>query len=268
MLTSVNNERVKLVEKLQNQRKTREKEGRFVIEGARLVEEALLSGAAFDFVFYSNPDPRAQTILDKLTKKRVVALEVSSSVMRACADTEHPQSLLAVLPLPNLHVEHPTAGNKRLDALREDLLLICDRISDPGNLGTLLRTAAAARVDAAILAPDCVDAFNPKVVRSAMGAHFRILIESLEWDDIGKRVKGLKIWLAEAGEGKRYDEVDWTKPSAIIIGGEAEGPSAEGRALAQDSVYIPMPGGSESLNAAVAGSVILFEAVRQLLSPR
>lgn len=257
MLTSTANERVKLIRSLQSQRKTREKEGRFVIEGTRLVEEAFLSDSPVDFVFYSSPDHCAQTLLDKMAKRGVVAIEVSAHVMRVCADTEHPQSLLAVLPCPALT---PRANS---------LLLICDRISDPGNLGTLLRTAAAARVDSAILAPGTVDAFNPKVVRSSMGAHFRVPIQTLDWSEIRERTHGLKVWLAdtETQHAIRYDEMNWTRPSAIIIGGEAEGPSDEGRALADGSVFIPMPGGSESLNAAVAGSVILFEAVRQLLSP-
>ncbi len=254
MLTSRNNEYVKFVQKLQSQRRAREKEGKFVIEGVRLVEEALLAGSPFNFVFYSNPDPRAQAVLHKLAKRGVKSIEVSSQLMRACANTEQPQSLLAVLPFPAL-----TPGSNAL-------LLICDRLMDPGNLGALLRTAVAARVDSAILAPGTVDPYNPKVVRSSMGAHFRIPIETLNWDEIRKRVWGLRVWLAEASGGKRYDDVDWTRPSALIIGNETEGPSAEARELAHASVFIPMPGGAESLNAAVAGSVILFEAVRQALA--
>ncbi|HLB50545.1 MAG TPA: RNA methyltransferase [Anaerolineales bacterium] len=257
MLSSTSNERVKLVRALQSQRKTREKEGRFVVEGTRLVEEAMLSSSSFDFVFYiANADSRAQTILDKLAKQGATAIEVSPQVMRACSDTEHPQPILAVIPFPTL-APHSNS-----------LILICDRLSDPGNLGTLLRTASAARVDSAILAPGTVDAFNPKVVRGSMGAHFRVPIEPLGWNQIRERVKGLKVWLAEASTGTQYDQVDWTQPSAVIIGSEAEGPSDDARALAHASVFIPMPGGSESLNAAVAGSVMLFEAVRQLLSPK
>lgn len=257
MLTSVNNEKVKLIRALQSQRRAREKEGRFVVEGARLIEEALLARSPFDFVFHtSSVDPRARALLDKLARQRAAIVEVSSPVMRACADTEHPQSLLAVLPFPAL-----TPGDN-------SLLLVCDRIADPGNLGTLLRTAAAARVDSVLLAPGTADAYNPKVVRSSMGAHFRVPIEPLDWDQIRERVKELKVWLAEARKGKQYDQVDWTRPSALIVGSEAEGPSGDARDLADDSVFIPMPGGSESLNAAVAGSVILFEAVRQLLAPR
>lgn len=255
MLTSTANDRVKLIQKLQTQRKAREKDGRFVVEGTRLVEEAVLSGTPLDFVFYCDPDARAQTVLDRLAKQNIEAVEVSAAVMKACADTEHPQPLLAVLPLVNIK------------PLANSLLLICDRLADPGNLGTLLRTAAAAHVDSTLLAPGTVDPFNPKVVRGSMGAHFRIPIEPLDWEQIRERTAGMSVRLAEATGEARYDEVDWTQPSALIVGSEAEGPSAEARALASQSIFIPMPGGSESLNAAVAGSVILFEAVRQILAP-
>jgi len=254
MLTSLTNDRVKLIQKLQSQRKARESEGRFVVEGTRLVEEAVYSGSALDFVLYCNPDQRAQTMLDRLAQQGVTIFEVSPAVMKACADTEHPQAVLAVLPIPTLTPHTNT------------LLLICDRLSDPGNLGTLLRTAAAAHVDAVLLGPGTVDPFNPKVVRASMGAHFRIPIEPLDWDEIRKRTHDLNIWLAEATGDKRYDEVNWTLPSALIVCNEADGPSPEARALTNTTVFIPMPGGSESLNAAVAGSVILFEAVRQLLT--
>jgi TrmH family RNA methyltransferase len=256
VLSSLANDRVKLIQKLQTQRKAREKEGKFVVEGTRLVEEAMLSGVPLDYVFYCEPDDRAQTVLDRLAKKSVEVVEVSSAVMKACTDTEHPQPLLAVLPLIQIT---PSANT---------LLLICDRLADPGNLGTLLRTAAAAHVDATLLAPGTVDPFNPKVVRGSMGAHFRIPIETLDWDQIRTRTAGLQVRLAEATGEFRYDEVNWTQPSALVIGSEADGPSPEARALATQSIFIPMPGGSESLNAAVAGSVILFEAVRQLLAPQ
>ena len=157
------------------------------------------------------------------------------------------------------------------------LLLICDRLSDPGNLGTLLRAAAAAGADAALLAPGCVDAFNPKVIRGGMGAHFRLQIESLDWNQITERANGLSVRLADSQSAIghrpsaighrpsaiRHDLADWTLPSALIIGSEADGPSDSARALAAETVFIPMPGGTESLNAAMAGVIVLFEAVRQ-----
>ncbi len=265
MLTSLSNEQVKLVRALQTQRKRREQEKRFVIEGVRLIEEALKANADFDFVFYEETkDERARKLLDELTRRRVSLIQTSTQIMRAVADTEHPQSVIAVVKNERLMIKDSAASNSISNL--QSLILICDRISDPGNLGTLLRTAAAANVDAALLSPDTVDAFNPKVVRAGMGAHFRLPIESLSWEEIKARTANLKIYLADAEYGIRttqYDLVDWTQPCALIVCSEAEGASDSAKALAQESVYIPMQRNVESLNAAVAGSIILFEAVRQ-----
>jgi len=114
-----------------------------------------------------------------------------------------------------------------------------------------------------VLAPRCVDPFNPKVLRSGMGAHFRIPMVRRSWAEIASDYAELPLYLADAGGVMPYYRVDWTQPSALIVGGEAQGASAEGRALAAKRVRIPMQRDSESLNAAVAGSVILFEAAHQ-----
>jgi TrmH family RNA methyltransferase len=160
--------------------------------------------------------------------------------------------LLAVLP----HVELRPA-----QALT--LALVADRMSDPGNLGTLLRSASAAGVQAVFLTEDTVDAYNPKVVRGAMGAHFRLPLLATTASALRQALAGLDVWLAEAGAGEAYDGVDWRRPSALVIGGEAHGPRQEVRALCAGSVHVPMHAGTESLNAAVAASVILFEIARQ-----
>jgi len=177
---------------------------------------------------------------------------VSDKVMAACSDTETPPGILAVMPIPRLDLTpQPTFA------------LIADALRDPGNLGTLLRSAAAADVDVVWLAPRTVDAYNSKVVRGAMGAHFRIPIEALEWDAIAARVSGMKVWLADGAADTAYAQVDWTKPCALIVGGEARGASDEAMQLANGRVRIPMARDVESLNAGVAASVILFEAARQ-----
>ncbi len=281
MLTSLANDRIKLARALQAQRKTREKEGRFVIEGTRLIEEALRAGAKFDFaLFTAEPDDRARGALGRLREAGAMAIEVSPEVMRACSDTESPQGVLAVVfaptpdpsPVAEQHRDRRGESAPTLPHLHTPLLLICDRLSDPGNLGTLLRAAAAAGVEAALLAPGCVDAFNPKVIRGGMGAHFRVQIESLDWNQISDKTKDTRMRLADMESpirhlprkaATRYDLADWTLPSALIIGSEAEGPSDSARALAAETVFIPMPGGTESLNAAMAGVIVLFEAVRQ-----
>jgi TrmH family RNA methyltransferase len=142
--------------------------------------------------------------------------------------------------------------------------LIPDQVRDPGNLGTLLRTAAAAGVQAVLLPPGTVDAFAPKVVRAGMGAHFRLPVRSMTWDAIRSLCteSQLKVLVADM-DGPDYWQSDLQQPLALVIGGEAEGPSAPALALAHGKISIPMPGGSESLNAAVAGAVLMFETVRQ-----
>jgi tRNA(Leu) C34 or U34 (ribose-2'-O)-methylase TrmL len=145
-----------------------------------------------------------------------------------------------------------------------NFILIPDQIRDPGNLGTLLRSAAATGVQAVLLPPETTDAFAPKVVRSGMGAHFRLPIRSLTWEEIEQVGKSAKVqmYLADM-DGKSCWEIDLRQPLAMIVGGEAEGASREARKPANQRISIPMTGEMESLNAGVAGSVLMFEVVRQ-----
>jgi TrmH family RNA methyltransferase len=256
MITSLQNDRVKLVRALQTSGKSRRKENRVVLEGVRLVGDALAAGATVDFVFYTQ-DITAENhpgwrLLETLQDQNVTCLEVSPEVMAHMADTQTPQGILAVVALPELEI--PKSIN---------VALILDGVADPGNMGTILRTAAAAGVDVMFLAPGCVDPFNPKVLRSGMGAHFRLPIVRLNWNDISQRLGEMPMYLADAEGDKRYHEVDWTRPSALIIGGEARGAEMEARQRANAVIFIPMGDAAESLNAAVAAGVILFEMRRQ-----
>ncbi len=187
--------------------------------------------------------------LDRLGAEVLV---VAEHVMQACSSTESAPGLLAVLPNLDLHPPEVL-----------DLALVIDRMADPGNLGALLRSAYAAGVQAVFLTKDTVDAYNPKVIRGAMGAHFRLPVISSSMPALAGFLDGLDVWLAEAGQGLAYDQVDWRRPSALVIGSEAHGPRKEVRALASGSVHIPMRAGAESLNAAVAAGVVLFEIARQ-----
>jgi RNA methyltransferase, TrmH family len=143
------------------------------------------------------------------------------------------------------------------------LLLVLDEISTPGNLGTMLRTAAAAGADGVLLGPGCVDLYNPKVVRGSMGAHLRLPAHSQSWDEIAQTVQRMQVWLATVQAERAYTAVNWQPPSALIIGSEATGASEAARQLATGSITIPMHAATESLNAAMAAGIILFEAVRQ-----
>lgn len=253
MITSSHNPRLKLIRALLGRPRERRQANAFVAEGVRLVEEALAAGWPFRFVLAGEQlSERGEALLARLHAQGVEVERVLDRLLDTVSDTEATQGILAVLDLPNPDVQPTTY----------DFVLIPDQIRDPGNLGTLLRTAAAAGVQAVLLPPETTDAFAPKVVRAGMGAHFRLPILALSWDEIRARTSGLRLLLADM-DGRPCWETDLRRPLALIIGGEAEGASPAARALATESISIPMPGHMESLNAGVAGAILMFEVVRQ-----
>ena len=252
MITSPQNPKVKLVRALLGRAKERREVGAFVVEGVRLIEEAETRGWSFRFALYDGSlNERGSSLVEHLLAREIEVEEVSEPLMQSLSDTETPQGILAVLSDFRLSIpESP------------DFILIPDQIRDPGNLGTLLRTAAAAGVQAVFLPPETTDAFAPKVVRSGMGAHFRLPIQSMKWEKIRKETKELQVYLADM-DGTACWETDLRGPLVLIVGSEAEGASDEARKLATQKIAIPMSGDIESLNAGVAGSVLMFEVVRQ-----
>lgn len=255
MITSTANDSVKYVRKLQNQKRVRHDDQRLVLEGVRLVEEVVRASLVPTLVFYTEAladEGRGKALLVTLRALGAPCTLVSESVMEHCSDTVTPQGVLAVLPFPELAPPDPAT-----------FVLIADRLRDPGNLGTLLRTALAAGVEQVLLAPGTVDFSNPKVVRSAMGAHLWLPIVDADWATIAEVVSGCQVWLAAAGGATPYTEVDWTQPAALVVGSEAHGAGERGRSLAQGRISIPMRPVVESLNAAVAAAIVLFEVVRQ-----
>jgi RNA methyltransferase, TrmH family len=252
VITSSQNSKIKLVRALLGRAKERREANAFVVEGVRLVEEAEKRDWRFRFALYDDSlNERGRSLVERLSSRGVEVEKVSESLMKSLSDTETPQGILAVILLIDLPI--PTSPN---------FIVIADQIRDPGNLGTLLRSAAAAGVQAVIIPPETTDPFSPKVVRAGMGAHFRLAAHSTTWDNIRAYTKGLQIYLAEM-DGKSCWETDLRQPLALIIGGEAEGAGEEARKLATQKISIPMSGDTESLNAGVAGSVLLFEVLRQ-----
>lgn len=253
MITSIQNPKIKWVRSLQDNSRLRREEGVFVVEGVRLVEEAFSSGWEARLVLYAaDLSPRGRLVLEGFAERGIPLEEASAQVMRAASDTDTPQGLLAVLA--QLYLPLPQALN---------LVFIPDAVRDPGNLGSMLRTASTAGVQAAFLPPGSVDAFAPKVLRAGMGAHFRLPVLHLSWEEIRGYLEPLQVYLAAAGAGVPYWATDFCTPLALIIGGEAEGAGPQAQRLADANVHIPMPGGGESLNAAAAGAVLLYEVVRQ-----
>jgi TrmH family RNA methyltransferase len=252
MITSPQNSKIKLVRALLGRAKERREANAFVVEGVRLVEEAENSHWGFQFVLYTDGlNERGTNLVKTLEDKKIEVEKVETGLLHSLSETESPQGILALLSLTQLPIPHSPG-----------FILIPDQIRDPGNLGTLLRTAAAAGVQAVLLPPETTDAFAPKVVRSGMGAHFRLPIHSMTWEEIHNQTKDLQVYLADM-DGKPCWETDLRQPLALIIGGEAEGASEEARKLTTRKISIPMSGNVESLNAGVAGSVLMFEVVRQ-----
>jgi len=262
-----------------NVAKRRKERGMFLVEGVRLVEDALRAGYRPQICLYHEEsvkrtergrellrllrDPRAQS------GYRGSVQEASERAIQAAANTEHPQGIVAAFSIPRWELPKKRA--------QPPLALICDNIQDPGNLGTIVRTAEAAGVTVVFLTPNSVDLYNPKVVRAGMGAHFRLpTLPDRSWQEIGTLLSELSIpienvYATDADAPIAYDTVDWTQPSALIISNEAHGPSPAAQAFSKRAggfISIPMQGDTESLNAASAAAALLFEVARQRRSSR
>lgn len=177
------------------------------------------------------------------------AVELGEAAFRAISDTETPQGIGAVFPIDLAD----------LSTMGDGLLLVVDGLQDPGNLGTIVRSAVGSGVVGALAVRGGADPFGPKAVRAAAGALFRLPIGRPSDAELRAALSGRAVWLAEAG-GQPYDGVDWARRSALVIGSEAAGASPELRRLATGSVGIQLSGGLESLNAGVAASILLFHA--------
>ncbi len=257
VITSNQNARIKAVRRLLADRRFRERQRTYVIEGTRSLQETLVGDLRPEYVLYAPAwaeDPTNRALLEQLA---VPALAVEPALLASVSDTVTFAGVLAVVPMRD-----------RALPSEPGLVLVLDGLADPGNLGTILRTAAAAGVDGVLLAPGCVDPYNPKVVRGSMGAHLRLPIRRLDWSDIAQTLEPLPVFLASTAGTTPYDQVDWRSPCALIVGSEARGEGPDARRLATATVVIPMAVRSESLNAAISAAILLFEAARQRRSRR
>ena len=257
IISSPENDRVKYAKALKKKR-VRYQEKKYLIEGLRLVDQVLESGTRPAFVLYAEDwaaSRDGERLVARLAQMGIPAWAVAPALMADVSDTVTPQGIAAVVPMPEPDLDRARVA---------DPLLVLDNLRDPGNMGTILRAALATGVQAVLLSKGCVDPYAPKVVRAGMGAHFCLPIyPSLEWSLVETLCAGKRRILADPRDSVPPWELDLRGPTALIIGNEAHGASLPARALAQSSVSLPMRNGVESLNAAIAASVILFEVQRQ-----
>lgn len=251
-IRSATNPIVKYVRSLER-RSIRRRERAFVVEGRRAVDDARRAGAEPTLVLLREGDATAfDPTMVNVGQTTVRSL--ASALFDQLAGTVHPQGVLAIFPIPDLVIPSE----------RSPLFLIVDGLRDPGNLGTLLRSAAGAGVTAAVWTAGTVDPFNPKTVRAAMGAHFRLPIVEYN-EEVGDEIQASTVLrvVARVGDHPPYDTVDWRQPATLIVSAETGEESRVVQDLATREIAIPMAAGMDSLNAAVAAAVILFEAARQ-----
>ncbi len=266
MIESLRNDRIKLLQRLAR-RRHRLRERLYVVEGPRLIEEALAAGTSLRSVFV------APALLPERWRPLVAALpagvpvhEVAAPVFRAVAETETPQGILATVEMPEWSVAD-TLGSGGGGV---PLAVVVDGVQDPGNLGNILRTAMALGAGGVLLGRGTADPFNGKAVRAGAGAHFRLPVavgvDPAEAVAEARR-RGFGVVAAVTGGGVDPWRVDLTQPLALVIGGEGAGVGSRVLGLADSRVSVPMPGGAESLNAAAACAILLYECLRQRRVP-
>ena len=251
-LPTLSQQKIALVRRL-SKRKDREREGRFVVEGERTVAEALraLPNFRLEYIIVA----KSYALGKKYAKCKVYT--VADDIFRTLTDTETPQGIAAVVKF-----------TPQLDfvSLANSLMVVCDGVQDPGNLGTIIRSADAVAAAAVFIGPGTVDPFNPKVVRASMGSLFHVpVINAGNSAELVKTLKreNVKIVIADHKAQRNFWQADLKGKLAVVLGGEVLGVSEEYLKAADARVNIPIFGRAESLNVAMAGTVFLYEAMRQ-----
>ena len=269
-LTSKDNYLIKSTHAL-HIKKERDAQNRYLIEGLLLCREALAAGVpvcqAFTCEsFLSKGEGRA--FVNQLVEKEIPLYLLPESLLNYCANTESPQGILLTAEKSGMQISLLEEKIKE-----SSLLLILDAVMDPGNLGTIIRTAKAGGMDALILLPGTVDLYNPKVIRSAMGAAFCRsggfqIIEAASTQDVSRllQIHNIKIFTTAADGESIYGNFELPEPLALVMGAEAAGVSSFWQRQADKVLSIPMPGGGESLNVSVASGILVYEILRRKLS--
>jgi TrmH family RNA methyltransferase len=240
-------------------RKARERQDLFIAEGLRSVEELLKSNLEIRGALVSRvatESSRAQAVVSQFGHRDIAVEEVNAEEFASASDTDSPQGILAIGRIPKRSLEDVASS----DTLR---LLVLDAIQDPGNVGTILRTAAALGATATFSLPGTVDLWNAKVVRSGMGAHFHHTCLSGTWDELDAFCRGrsISLWAADAS-GTPVENLDRPVRLALVVGNEGNGLSSIARQRADQVVALSIAQSTESLNVAVATGILLYELRR------
>ena len=255
MITSVQNTQVKNIIKLNQKAKARREQKLFVAEGRKMFQEA--PDSWIEKVYVSETLLEDEEVMEKVRRFSWEAVE--NSVFRQMCDTQTPQGILTVLRQPSYNIEDIFSD-------REPLIMVLEDLQDPGNAGTIIRTGEGAGVNAVFLTRTCVDITNPKVIRATMGSVYRIPFFYVE-DVVSLKKKlegkGIRFFAAHLQGKNSYDQESYRAGTAFLIGNEGKGLTEEAAGAADCLIRIPMCGQVESLNAAMAAGILMYEAARQ-----
>ena len=276
IISSKDNKRIKYLRSLLEKGSARKKNRQFIVEGIKLVDEALEYGKVCEIIL--SESLYEEIILGGLIKNALLAdngknliayvneanstTVVSDAVFKTVSETINPQGVVAIVTMPEYEILNEGFLTQTYNKTGKIKLLILEDTADPGNLGTIMRTAEAAGVTGVIMGRGTVDIFNPKAVRSTMGSIFRLPFIYVE--DVRETIRelkkyGISFYAAHLKGKHSYKDVEYSKKSGILIGNEARGLSLEVAELADIYVIIPMQGKVESLNAAVAAALMMYE---------
>lgn len=261
MITSASNGKIKWVCTLREKAKLRKKEQKFIAEGCKMFLEAPKDRLCE--VYVSESFLKKTGELEEACKARLKNISyevVSDDVFKKMSDTVTPQGILSIIAIKEASLID------MLKTTEKPLFILLENLQDPGNLGTIMRTAEGAGVTGVILSRDCVDIYNPKVIRSTMGSVYRVphfYAEDLCGVIDELKEKGVSVYAAALDSSEIYDTYSYVEASAFLIGNEGNGLRKETVAVAGKCCYLPMEGSVESLNASVAASILMYEAYRQ-----
>ena len=262
MITAKDNDKVKYTKSLLKS-KNRNKESKFIIEGYRILTLAIECNAKIDYVFI-NEDFEKKTehveFLEILKSKNINTYKTTNKIFNELVDTESTQGILAVVKFNQRRIQENLKDEHRF-------VVILDRIQDPGNMGTIIRTADAAGVDAIIALKGCVDIYNPKVIRSTMGSIFDMNIIHATQEEAVRllKLKNFDIVSSYLDTDNYYDKVEYNYKTALVIGNEANGINDELVSKSDVLVKIPIYGKAESLNAAISSAILMYEIKKYLV---